>query len=86
MNAIFVELTPFQRVRADYLDDAAFHALQSLLLADPELGDGRQKGRRGGLRVVYYWWSAGAQFWLFSIYDKNELSDLTSLQRNLLKK
>ena len=79
-----------------------FNALQALLLAEPEAGDvipgagglrkarfgdeRRQKGRRGGLRVVYYWWPAGAQFWLFAIYDKNELSNLTPLQRNLLKK
>jgi hypothetical protein len=102
MNATFVELGPLQRVRSNYLDDAAFHALQDLLLSDPEAGDviqgagglrklrfgdgRRNKGRRGGLRVVYYWWKAGAQFWFFAIYDKNELADLTPLQRTFLKK
>ena len=46
----------------------------------------RGKGRRGGLRIIYYWWPAGAQLWLFAIYDKNEVRDLTPLQRTFLKK
>ena len=48
--------------------------------------DGRRgKGKRGGLRVVYYWWSVGPQFWLFAIYDKDEMADLTPLQRKTLR-
>jgi hypothetical protein len=92
MKAVFVELPAFARYRADYLDDEGFRALQAVLLADPRagavipgagglrkvrFGDRRRgKGRRGGLRVVYFWWSAGAQFWLFTLYDKDELEDL----------
>jgi rhodanese-related sulfurtransferase len=45
----------------------------------------RGKGKRGGLRVIYYWWNTGSQFCLFTVYDKNELSDLTPLQRKALK-
>jgi len=49
-------------------------------------GDERRgKGKRGGLRVIYYWWDAGFQFWLFTIYDKNEMSDLTKSQREMLR-
>ena len=48
--------------------------------------DGRRgKGKRGGLRVVYYWWSVGPQFWLFAIYDKDEMPDLTPAQRKTLR-
>lgn len=44
--------------------------------------DGRRgKGTRGGLRIIYYWWAAGSQFWLFTLYDKGEMDDLTSRQR-----
>ena len=43
------------------------------------------KGKRGGLRVIYYWWDAGLQFWLFTIYDKDEMSDLSKAQRETLK-
>jgi len=35
--------------------------------------------------VIYYWWDAGLQFWLFTIYDKDEMSDLTKAQRETLK-
>jgi hypothetical protein len=36
--------------------------------------------------VIYYWWQAGMQFWLFTIYDKGEMADLTPTQRQVLKK
>jgi hypothetical protein len=49
------------------------------------LTNGGGKGKRGGLRVIYYWWNAGFQFWLFTLYDKDEMSDLTKLQREMLK-
>ena len=45
----------------------------------------RGKGKRGGLRVIYYWWSGGDQFWLFTVYDKDQADDLTSTQRKVLK-
>ncbi|MDQ2977262.1 MAG: type II toxin-antitoxin system RelE/ParE family toxin [Acidobacteriota bacterium] len=101
MKAVFVELPPFERHRADYLDDEALLKLQRLLMLNPEVGDvipgtgglrklrfadeRRGKGKRGGLRVIYYWWDAGSQFWLFTIYDKDEMSDLTASQRKALK-
>ncbi len=101
VKAVFVELPPFERHRADYLDDEALLKLQRLLMLNPEVGDvipgtgglrklrfadeRRGKGKRGGLRVIYYWWDAGSQFWLFTIYDKDEMSDLTASQRKALK-
>jgi hypothetical protein len=49
-------------------------------------GDERRgKGKRGGLRVIYYWWDAGSQFWLFTVFDKDEMSDLTASERKVLK-
>ena len=45
----------------------------------------RGKGKRGGLRVVYYWWEPGMQFWLYTLYDKDEMPDLTPQQRKTLK-
>lgn len=101
MKAVFVELPPFERNRADYLDDNAFRKLQRLLMLSPDAGDAipgtgglrklrfaderRGKGKRGGLRVIYYWWDSGSQFWLFTIYDKDEMADLTAAQRKALK-
>jgi len=54
--------------------------LRKLRYIDPRRG----KGKRGGLRVIYYWWASGAQFWLFTIYDKDEMADLTAKERKLL--
>ncbi|WP_366515094.1 toxin [Paludibacterium sp.] len=44
----------------------------------------RGKGKRGGLRVIYYWWNGGDQFWLFTLYDKDEMSDLNAQDRQAL--
>ncbi|VVQ31819.1 Toxin HigB-2 [Pseudomonas fluorescens] len=46
----------------------------------------RGKGRRGGLRVIYYWLMNDGQFWMFAIYDKDELENLTAEQEKALKK
>jgi len=101
VNAVFVELPAFARHRADYLGDEAFGRLQQELMRDPEAGEviretgglrkmrfadrRRGKGKRGGLRVIYYWWGAGMQFWLYTLYDKDEMDDLTAKQRKALK-
>ena len=101
MRALFVELPAFERRRQLFLDDRQFADLQQQLLANPESGDliegtgglrkarfvdaRRQKGKRGGLRVVYFWWAAGCQFWLFTVYDKDEADDLTPSERRALR-
>jgi hypothetical protein len=100
MLATFVELPPFVRHRESYLDDAAYRELQNTLMKQPDGGDviagtgglrklrfadrGRGKGKRGGLRVIYYWWVTADQFWLFTLYDKDEAADLTASERNAL--
>ena len=35
--------------------------------------------------MIYYWWLGGQQFWLFTLYDKDEMADLTSQQRKAFK-
>ena len=101
MKAVFVELPAFERYRADYLDDVAFRDLQDELMKNPEVGQvikntgglrkarfadrRRGKGKRGGLRVIYYWWSVGMQFWLYTLYDKDEMEDLTAEQCKRLR-
>lgn len=101
MKAMFVELPAFARLRADYLDDEGLRALQTALMENPEAGDviegtgglrklrradpRRGKGKRGGLRVIYYWWDGRHQFWLFTLYDKDEMDDLSAKEKKLLK-
>ena len=101
MKAVFIELPAFDRYRDRYLDDDNFRRLQDALLTNPLAGDliegsgglrklrfsdfRRAKGKRGGLRVIYYYWTGGPEFWLFTLYGKDETSDLTSKQRSELK-
>lgn len=35
--------------------------------------------------MIYYWWGAGMQFWLYTLYDKDEMADLTQQQRRALR-
>jgi hypothetical protein len=102
MDALFVELPAFERLRTSYLDDEGYRALQLELMRNPIAGDviegtgglrklrqsdpRRGKGKRGGLRVIYYWWSGGSQFWLFTLYDKDQADDLTIEQRRFIKR
>lgn len=97
MKLTFVELPSFQAHREDYLSDQEYRHLQSDLLGNPDAGDvmrgcgglrkirfadkNRGKGKRGGLRVIYFYWKEGSQIWLFVIYDKDEMDDLTVIQR-----
>ena len=101
MKALFVELPAFAKYRADYLDDEGFRGLQQSLLKNPEAGEviegagglrklrhgdqRRGKGKRGGLRVIYYWWDGGRQFWLFTLYDKDEMENLSADEKKVLK-
>ena len=101
MKAVFVELPAFERHRAEYFDDEGFKDLQNALMLNPTAGDvikdtgglrkvryedpRRGKGKRGGLRVIYYWWQPGYQFWLFTVYGKDEMDDLTPQQRKALR-
>lgn len=100
VKATFIELPAFERWRASYLSDSKFQNLQQQMMANPEAGNiipgaggirkirfsdpRRGKGKRGGLRVIYYWWAEGSEFWLFTLYDKDEMSDLTSDERKAL--
>ncbi len=100
MRVPFIELPAFARHRGKYLDDEGLRRLQREMMATPLAGDvmegrgglrklrfpdvRRGKGKRGGLRVTYFWWIAGAQFWMFTLYDKGEVAELDPDERRLL--
>jgi hypothetical protein len=97
----FIEASPFTRYLSQYLDDEAYRALQVSLATNPERGDvmpgtggfrkarfqdpKRQKGRQGGLRVIYYYFAADQQIWLMTLYGKDEADDLSSQQKRQLR-
>ena len=91
---IFIETPQFCAWRERNLDDREFQALQIRLIADPRAGDLirgthglrkvriplRGRGRRGGGRVIYCWWTREERCYLLYGYAKSEQSDLTAAQ------
>ena len=45
----------------------------------------RGKGKRGGLRIIYYYFAAEQQILLMTLYGKGEAEDLNPAQRRALK-
>jgi hypothetical protein len=98
----FVEAPAFSRYREDYLDDEGFGELQQSLARNPEEGDlipgaggirklrwkdpRRKKGKRGGLRVIYYCFLSDEEIWLLTLYDKDEAADLTKNEKDQLRR
>ena len=97
----FIEAPAFTRHVASYLSDDEYSGLQARLAAQPDLGDlipgtggfrklrwsdpRRGKGRRGGLRIIYYYFLSDRQILLMALFDKNEASDLTPKEKKALK-
>lgn len=101
MKLTFIELPPFERYRKNHLSDDEYMAFQTILLNEPDKGDviqgtgglrkiriadeSRNKGKRGGARVIYYYFVEGAQVWLFAAYGKNEKADLNENEKRAFK-
>jgi len=97
----FLEAPAFTRHVSRYLTDDEYRELQNRMTAAPLLGDmisgtggfrklrwtdpRRGKGRRGGLRVIYYYFPGEQQIWLMTLYDKDELADLTAAEKRALR-
>lgn len=96
---IFVETRPFSRRRAEYLNDDDCRSLQEALVADPVAGamipgaGGIRKlrwspagrGKRGGVRVIYFPVLTRSVILLLLLYAKNEQDDLTPEQKRVLR-
>ena len=88
-----------RRVRR-YLDPESYRLLQLRLAADPESGilipgtGGLRKirwraagrGKRGGVRVIYYWAAAQETILMLMLFAKNERADLTPAQTAVLRR
>ena len=82
----FVETALFTRLVAGYLTDDEHARLQLALVANPEAGvvipgsSGVRKlrwsisgrGKRGGVRIIYYLRLREGQVWMLTLYAKNE--------------
>ena len=98
----FVEAPTFTRFRDNYLDDDGLAEMQGYLAANPEAGElvpgaggirklrwkdrRRGKGRRGGLRVIYYCFLSQEEIWLLTLYGKDEVTDLSKDEKDRLRR
>jgi hypothetical protein len=94
----FVETPVFTRELKRLLDDESYRRLQVALILRPAQGviirgsGGLRKlrwaspdvGKRGGLRVIYYWAAAELAFYMLYMYTKTEQGDLTPAQVRVL--
>jgi hypothetical protein len=96
-----VEAPIFTQLVSSYLEDDEYQQLQLFLAANPDAGNlmpgtggcrklrwadrRRGKGKRGGLRVIYYHLVKDMHIWLLTLYDKDELVDLSPREKRLLK-
>jgi mRNA-degrading endonuclease RelE of RelBE toxin-antitoxin system len=96
---IFVETPTFAKRVLGLLSDDSYAALQTHLAKHPAAGDiirgggGLRKirwaakghGKRGGVRVIYYWWTGKDRISMLFVYPKNELDDMSAAQLKLLR-
>lgn len=97
----FVELPPFTKALPVYLSDDEFSGLQAYLISHPTAGDliaqsgGCRKlrwqrpgrGKRGGLRVIYYAQLADRRIVLITLYGKSDTDNIApNVLRNIMEK
>lgn len=97
---VIIETEIFTGLVTELMDDDEYSALQKYMVDNPKEGDVIQgtggirklrwshdkKGKRGGIRVVYYHVDALHQLRMLLVYKKGEADDLTATQKKALKK
>jgi len=97
---IFIETPIFTADLNEFLTDDEYTEFQQYLADNPRSGDVIQdtgglrkirwtsngKGKRGGVRVIYYHLNADAQIRLLLIYKKGIQDNLTEKQKKILRK
>src|ERR1035438_10317038 len=95
-----VETPFFLRKAADLLDEQERSELVVFIGANPDIGDvipetggvrklrwsARGKGKRGGVRVIYYFHNEAFPLLLLTVYAKNQKANLPKAEPNDLKK
>lgn len=96
---IIKETPVFTRRVIEILTDDEYKELQAMLAQQPDVGSIipgggglrkvrwsiKGKGKRGGSRVIYYWFVEDESILMLFIFKKNERSDLTKEQLKQLR-
>jgi hypothetical protein len=95
----FVETKLFTKLVQKYLSDDDYGELQDALIQQPDAGDvipgsggvrklrwkGSGRGKRGGLRVIYYLRSRQGQIWMLTMYAKNVAENISAKMLQKIK-
>ena len=100
MKLTFFETSVFTELVTDLLDDKDYRLMQEHLLINPTAGNvivgtggcrklrwrvsGRKGGKRGGMRVIYYFRSNVDQIIFLLAYDHRLVDDLSPAQKKQL--
>jgi mRNA-degrading endonuclease RelE of RelBE toxin-antitoxin system len=96
---IFIETPLFTKLVVGLLSDDEYASFQRWLMANPKAGDvirdtdglrkvrwsAGNKGKSGGIRVIYYYLDEMAQIRLLLIYRKGVKDDLTGKEKEVLR-
>ena len=94
-----IETPIFTKRVKEILSEEEYRLFQIKLIDDPEAGNiikgsggirkirwsGSGRGKRGGSRILYYWYNTQGVLLMLFIFKKNESDDLTKSQLNDLK-
>ena len=94
----FIETSVFTATLKRHLDDEQYRAMQLALALRPEQGSlipgggglrklrwgAEGRGKRGGVRTIYYWAVDDELCYMVYMYVKNEQGDLTATQLRAL--
>jgi mRNA-degrading endonuclease RelE of RelBE toxin-antitoxin system len=97
---VFIETPIFTKLIKDLLLDEEYRKLQEALFLRPESGalipngGGLRKirwvisgrGKRGGVRVIYYWDTPDDTIYMLTVYKKSTPENLTTGQLKLLRR
>jgi mRNA-degrading endonuclease RelE of RelBE toxin-antitoxin system len=97
---LIIETPIFTQRIHQFLSDEQYRLLQQQLVTKPDSGrvipgsGGLRKmrwsvsgrGKRGGIRIIYYWAVARGQILMLFVYPKSEQDDLTPMQLRALKR
>lgn len=86
----FIETSIFTRLVYSYLSDDEYLGLQVFMLKYPEAGKivpgsggvrklrwaMAGKGKRGGVRIIYYFRKQESELWMLTIYGKSKIENI----------
>ncbi|RJP20160.1 MAG: transcriptional regulator [Candidatus Omnitrophota bacterium] len=91
-----IETSLFTKLLPRYLDDDEYRSLQGYLVEHPDCGDiikgsggvrkmrwaSNGKGKRSGVRVIYYWKGHVNEIWMLTIHS---IQERVSIESHIVK-